>query len=104
MSSNLTEEEFSKHVGTSFNIEAGDRVIELKLVEVQGYLPKENEQRGMERFSLLFNGPSDLMVHQQTVPLKHEHMGEVYLFLVPISRDEKGIRYEAVFNYYRDKE
>ena len=101
MSANLTEEEFSKHVGSGFQIEAGDRVIELKLVEVQGYLPKENEQRGMERFSLLFEGPGDLLLAQQTLQLKHEQMGEVSLFLVPLGREENGVRYEAVFNYYK---
>ncbi len=28
-------------------------------------------------------------------------MGEFDLFLVPISGDRNGFRYEAVFNYYR---
>jgi hypothetical protein len=30
-------------------------------------------------------------------------MGTFDLFLVPIARDEKGLRYEAVFNYFKEK-
>ena len=30
-------------------------------------------------------------------------MGAVELFLVPIGKDENGMKYEAVFNYFREK-
>jgi hypothetical protein len=33
--------------------------------------------------------------------MRHEIIGEFDIFLVPISGDEKGFRYEAVFNYYK---
>jgi hypothetical protein len=35
--------------------------------------------------------------------MEHEGMGNFDLFLVPISRDDKGSRYEAVFNYFKER-
>jgi hypothetical protein len=101
MSTNLTHEEFSKHVGTQFKIALAESELSLTLVEVKAYMPGENEQDGMERFSVFFDGPADLLLPQQTYLLRHEQMGEFELFLVANSRDAKGIRYEAVFNYYK---
>jgi hypothetical protein len=101
MTANLTEQEFSKHVGTKFHTAIDQRDIQLELTEVKGYLPGENEQRGMERFSVFFVGPVDIKLPQQTFQLQHDQMGEIFLFLVPISVNEKGFRYEAVFNYFK---
>ena len=102
MASQLTEKEFSKHLNTKFRI-AGDNPIELALTEVKGYLSKPNEETGMERFSVYFHGPADRYLPQASYPLEHDVMGAFDLFLVPIARDEKGLRYEAVFNYFVEK-
>ncbi|HKP38802.1 MAG TPA: hypothetical protein VJT71_18235 [Pyrinomonadaceae bacterium] len=100
--SNLTEKEFSKHTGTEFQTEVNQKAIALKLTEVKGYLAKENEQGGMERFSIFFNGPGESGLAQGIYHLSHEQMGEIDIFLVPISGDKRGYRYEAVFNYYKE--
>ena len=102
MSAPLTEEEFSKHVNTKFRI-AGEQPIELELTEVKGYLSKEHEETGMERFSAFFSGPRQPYLPQSVYPLEHEQMGAFELFLVPIASDENGFRYEAVFNYFKEK-
>jgi hypothetical protein len=102
MSAPLTEKEFSKHLNTKFRI-AGDNPIELELTEVKGYLSKAIEQTDMERFSAFFHGPGDRYLPQRAYPLEHDVMGAFELFLVPIARDEKGFRYEAVFNYFKPK-
>jgi Domain of unknown function (DUF6916) len=101
MSTNLTEQEFSKHVGTKFQLELDQQTIPLNLVEVKGYLPNENEQGGMERFSAYFDGPASLRLPQAIYRLQHDSMGQFEIFLVPIRGDDKGFRYEAVFNYYK---
>ena len=101
MSTNLTHEEFSKHVGSDFKVIASDGELPLTLTEAKAYMPQENEQDGMERFSVFFDGPADLLLPQQTCQLRHEQMGEFDIFLTPISGDAKRIRYEAVFNYYK---
>ncbi|MFY9618467.1 MAG: hypothetical protein WAQ99_01550 [Pyrinomonadaceae bacterium] len=100
----LTHDEFSKHVGSKFQIPFTDGDLELTLTEVKAYMPEPNEQSGMERFSVFFDGPPNLLLPTQTYLLRHEPMGQFELFLGAISRDAKGIRYEAVFNYYKENE
>jgi len=100
MSPILTEAEFSKHVNTKFRV-VMEEPVELELIEVKGYLSKEHEQAGMERFSAFFRGPADRYLEQKIYSLEHEQMGVFELFLVPLSQDQSGARYEAVFNYFR---
>jgi hypothetical protein len=102
MSAPLTEEEFSKHLNTKFRV-AIEEPIDLELTEVKGYLGKAHEQSGMERFSAFFRGPRDPFLSQRAYPIEHDQMGAFQLFLVPLSRDENGVRYEAVFNYFKAK-
>ena len=102
MSSILTEAEFSKHVNTKFRV-AAEQPIELELTEVKGYLGKAHEQQGMERFSAFFRGPREPLLRQSVYTLEHESMGAFELFLVPIAQDERGSRYEAVFNYFKEE-
>ncbi len=100
MAAELTEQEFSKHVNTKFRV-VNEQPIELELTEVKGYSSKPHEQTGMERFSAFFRGPADRVLVQQTYSIEHEQMGAFDLFLVPVSRDDSGFRYEAVFNYFK---
>lgn len=97
---NLTEQEFSKHIGSDFQTTLGEHAVNLTLADVKAYMPQENEQGGMERFSVFFDGPGNIVLPQKTYQLQHDKMGEIDLFLVPISGDQNGFRYEAVFNYY----
>jgi hypothetical protein len=48
-------------------------------------------------FSLVFRGPGEELLPQSTYLLEHPELGALQIFLVPISRDEGGARYEAVF-------
>lgn len=103
MPAQLTEKEFSKHVNTKFRITT-DEPLELQLTQVKGYLSKPDEQTGMERFSVFFEGPGERYLPQNTYSFEHDVMGSFELFLVPIARDEKCFQYEAVFNYFKEKE
>jgi hypothetical protein len=51
-----------------------------------------------ERFAIVFRLPNEPFLGQGMRHLQHEGMGEIDLFLVPISRDDEGTCYEAVFN------
>ena len=102
MSAQLTEAEFSKHVNTKFRV-AVEPPVELELIQVKGYLSKANEETGMERFSAFFSGPGDRYLGQKIYPIEHEQMGAFELFLVPVSQDQDGFRYEAVFNYFKQE-
>ncbi len=101
MPASLTEKEFSQHLHSQFQLKLADGELQLELVEVKGYPAGPNEQSGMERFSIFFNGPGDIRLPQHVYQLAHERMGEFELFLVPVSGDDKGYRYEAVFNYFK---
>jgi hypothetical protein len=91
----LTKEEFAACVGQSFRLcpdhpDGFDLVVEqvseLKAIE------------GQESFSVYFRGPADRGVPQATYPLENDRLGRLEIFIVPIARDEKGYRYEALFN------
>ena len=104
MPASLTEKEFSQHLNTKYRVDLEPaRQVELELVEVKGYPSKANEQGGMERFSAYFTGPGEFFLPQSTYSLEHDRMGKFEIFLVPIARDESGVRYEAVFNYFKPK-
>jgi hypothetical protein len=100
MASTLTEAEFSKHLNTKFRV-TGDPPVELELTEIKSYPSRPNEESGMERFSVFFAGSGDFYLPQRVYTLEHDSMGAFELFLVPVARDEKSFRYEAVFNYFK---
>ncbi|HEY0173481.1 MAG TPA: hypothetical protein VGB98_20890 [Pyrinomonadaceae bacterium] len=103
MAATPTAEEFRQHLGTRFGVRLDTpRPVELELTEVNDYNAQSNEPSKMERFSLFFRGPGDIMLNQGTFTLEHPSMGELLLFMVPIERAPEGFRYEVVFNFYRD--
>ena len=98
----LTEQNCGQHLNTNFRVRgAADEPVELELVEVKGYHPGQNDQAGMERFSLFLQGPAEVFLPQDTYTLEHESLGSHILFMVPVARNEQGFRYEVVFNYFR---
>jgi hypothetical protein len=98
----LTQQEFSKHLNSKFNLDLDGRHVQLELSEVKAYLPHEHEQQGLERFSAFFDGPGDAYLPQATYQLAHDQMGNFEIFLVPLSGNQQGYRYEAVFNYSKN--
>ena len=102
MTDKLTEEVFTRQLNTKFRVRVETpRPIELELVEVKSWSSLAMEQGGMERFSLYFAGPTDILLPQASYPLEHDELGALDIFLVPVARDEAGVRYEAVFNFYK---
>jgi hypothetical protein len=93
----LTRESFAPHVGSEFRARSGEREIVLRLREVKALPTATGEVRERQPFALYFLGPADVLVHQQTVPLEHESLGSLGIFLVPVGREADGFLYEAVF-------
>jgi hypothetical protein len=106
MAAILTEEEFSKYLNTKFRAGFdGKAEVDLELTEVKGYVGKAIEPKGMERFSLFFKGElSAPELSQKVYSFQHDQMGEFDIFIVPIARDDKGFRYQAVFNYFKSQD
>jgi hypothetical protein len=95
-------ESFSEHLNTKFSVRVDSaEPVELELVDVVIRQSEPNEQAGMERFSTFFYGPTNFFLPQQTYYLIHQEMGELQLFLVPITQDSRGFKYEAVFNLFK---
>jgi hypothetical protein len=102
MAASLTETEFSNHVNTKFRVVLeGEKSVDLELTEVKGYMSKHNEQTGMERFSIYFQGPAEPHLPQKLYSFQHAEMGSFEMFLVPIAKNDAGFRYESVFNYFK---
>ncbi|MFY9556232.1 MAG: hypothetical protein WAV47_16085 [Blastocatellia bacterium] len=91
----FTIDTFIGHVNTKFLMHYGDsQTAELELISVTdvGSSPRQIQ------FSLVFLGPVNAPIEQNTYKLDHDRLGALDLFLVPIGRDKEGVRYEAIFN------
>jgi hypothetical protein len=92
----LTLETFLPHVRSTFTLRAGEATLPLELVEATA-LPA-GRAGGRPPFALEFDGPADPVHPQAIVELTHDVLGSLAIFVVPIGRDERHTRYEAIFN------
>ena len=99
MLEDLSKEGFARNLNTTFQImdKVSPAVVEARLVEVQEGRSGETH----EQFSLLFQGPAEPQLAQNTYEIRHNAMGHFELFLVPIAADANHVSYEAVFNRLR---
>jgi hypothetical protein len=97
----LTYADFAGRVGDSFGVTTGDSATPpLELVEAtESTEPGGQGPDGQSRmqFSLLFRGPTTPVLAQATYRLSHAELGDLDLFLVPVSAEADGLRYQAVF-------
>jgi len=102
MAEHLTEAQFAEQLNTTFRVRVdAPQPLELKLIEVKGWHRQAQEQREMERFSVFFKGPANILMPQHIYTLEHEQLGTFDIFLVPVAQGEDGFRYEAIFNYFK---
>jgi hypothetical protein len=98
----FTQSTFSAHLNETFRIHYGAPTpLEVKLIEATSLGSGTAESQGAgkrEPFSIVFRGPANHLLPQQTYPIEHNTIGKFELFLVPIGPDEIGTRYEAVFS------
>lgn len=89
----LALDDFTDTVGMAFSVAAGDAEFELTLDKAEE-LPPPGSATGS--FRLEFLGPVQPIIPQATYAFRRE--AEVLdIFIVPISQDAAGTRYEAVF-------
>jgi hypothetical protein len=101
MATQLEHHEFAAALNTRFKfITDGEKAEEFELVEISELL----ESARQSRFSIMFRGPGDLVMRQGLRRFESERLGQLDLFIVPISKDEKGVYYEAVFNRLKPTE
>lgn len=93
----LTLQHFAPYVNQTFAAALNDGEVPFVLVEAR---PLAATSPGAMRppFALLFRNESPLLFPQQTYRMRHDGMGEVGIFLVPIARERAGFLYQAIFN------
>ena len=91
----FTLEMFEGLLNTKFQMHYGNsQSAELELVTAMDVGSSQRQKQ----FSLVFKGPLEAPIAQGIYRVDHETLGNLDLFLVPISRDQGGVCYEAVFN------
>src|SRR2546429_6349472 len=73
--------------------------VQLELVEATPHQSgQKTAQTQAGSFALLFAGPLDQFLPQQTYHFEHEKLGAFDLFIVPTGKDQNSFHYEALFN------
>ncbi len=97
----LTATDFAPAVGDTFVLDAGDAGrIELELLEARLHdpdAPPELPDGTRAPFTLTFGGPVEPVLAQRIYRVEHESLEPMEIFIVPISRNDSGTSYEAVF-------
>ncbi|HKE12143.1 MAG TPA: hypothetical protein VKE73_11280 [Myxococcota bacterium] len=92
----LRLDHFTPCVGQVFGLTHEGGVLELLLrrADSAGTHAPAGERAG---FSLEFLGPPGPLLPQRIYRLEHPGLGSLEIFLVPLGREDRGVRYEAVF-------
>ena len=94
MTEDLTREALIENLNSKFLMPfPNGETLELELAEVVDH----RSAPGQEQFSALFRAPLNAPLVQGIYQLEHAQFGTFGIFLVPVGRDERGVRYEAVF-------
>ena len=95
----LNREIFSRYLNTKFSFShEGVGAVTVKLIEVNDLTPKTEAATGKECFAVVFIGPRNSPLRQETYTVTHESLGEFDMLVVPIASHKEGVYYEAIFN------
>jgi hypothetical protein len=95
----LSKAAFRSQLNTKFLINQGESKVAVTLVDVSNLGSRKENKTGKEGFSLVFHGPKDTTLPQNTYLIEHEKLGMFSFLIVPIgSKDKRVAHYEAVIN------
>jgi hypothetical protein len=90
---------FKNQLGTNFLINHETAKVKIKLVDVTDFASRKQAAAGKEGFSLLFRGPKETTLKQDTYRIEHEELGMFSFLVVPVgTKDTRAPHYEAVIN------
>jgi hypothetical protein len=93
----LTIELFDDKVGQTFALDETEApAIPLTLIEAKPLRNYANAKR--EPFSLLFTSQGQFVLPQRIYALRHDVLGPLSIFLVPLSHEAGITTYQAIFN------
>ena len=98
-STGLNMTAFKSQLGTSFQINHQASKVNFKLVDVTSFATRTQTAAGKEGFSLLFRGPKESPLKQDTYLIEHKELGMFSFLVVPVgTTDTRAPHYEAVIN------
>ena len=98
-SAGLNMASFKSQLGTSFQINHQASKVKIMLVDVADFASRKQTAAGKEGFSLLFRGPQETTLKQDTYLIEHEELGMFSFLVVPVgTKDTRAPHYEAVIN------
>lgn len=100
MLEDFTVETFTERMGDRFRVSIDEATaLDVELIDAATAASGSTLETPGKRtpFSLVFRGPPEPVLPQRIYRFEHEVLGAFEIFVVPIGRDEDGVRYEAVF-------
>ena len=95
----LSMASFKSQLGTSFQFNHQASKVNFTLVNVTSFASRKETEAGKEGFSLLFRGPQETTLKQDTYLIEHEQLGMFSFLVVPVgTKSKRGPHYEAVIN------
>ena len=90
---------FKSQLGTNFLINHEASKVKVTLVDVANFASRKQTAAGKEGFSLIFRGPRETTLKQDTYLIQHEELGMFSFLVVPVgTKDKRAPHYEAVIN------
>ena len=90
----LSLKDYSGLEGEPFSVTGPGTLIEARLIETKAM---GQGLRDGGAFALLWQGPAAPALVQATYQVMHEATGPQDIFLVPVTKNDEGFCYEAVF-------
>ena len=90
---------FKSQLGTTFTVNDDASKVKVTLVNVDNFASRKQLAAGKEGFSLVFRGPQELTLKQNTYLIEHRELGMLSFLIVPVGmKNKKAPHYEAIIN------
>ena len=89
---------FKSQLGTTFTVNDETSQVRVTLVNVDNFASRKQLAAGKEGFSLVFRGPQEMTLKQNTYLIEHDKLGMLSFLIVPIGTSKKAPPYEAIIN------
>ena len=90
---------FEKQLHTQFLLNHEAAKVPVTLVDVTNLASRKQTVAGKEAFSLIFRGPKETTLRQNTYLIEHEKLGMFSFLIVPVeTRNKRAAHYEAIIN------
>ena len=90
---------FKSQLGTTFTVRDEPSRVKVTLVNVDNFASRKQLASGKEGFSLVFRGPQELTLKQNTYLIEHDELGMLSFLLVPVGiKNKQAPHYEAIIN------